>query len=592
MRGWSTLAVALTLMVALHRPATAWTYGDTLTVIWKPLPNVPTILRPGDTLTVWAKASSGATGWSAAVRLGSLSYPLTAAGGGWQPSLGWWVLAYRLPLGLPEETYDLSIGCSTCPNDTARHAVRVIPAFKSDFYFAQITDTHVPSRVFSSDGGFSVSDTSGLPDFNAVIEDLNFIHPEFVLHTGDLVNEGELEEYLGMYEMGRAQAMIRRLRDPLYLVSGNHDIGGWDATPPPPGTSRKDWWRYFGWPALASPPTGYPYHSQVYSFDYGLFHCIGMEGYQNSGGYDDYLPAIYGANSMTAEEMGWLAADVAAVPAGHGKLAFLHYDFSNQFPNPSALGLDGVIWGHVHGVSEGNLAASPFNLGLQSVIYSGSGGGGRSFRVFRVRDGVITPGPMHHAGGTTGTPTDSLTVTWGGANDGTRSALTATVVNRYGEDWNYSRLVFYMADHDSIYAVTRGTITQIVRQGGVAAVYVDCPVGAGRTLTVTVSAIGPAGVTPTGALALRLDPPRPNPLRSGSMTLAFALPQAGPVHLGVHDLAGRLVATLLDGRAEAGEHTLAWDGHSDAGSPARAGLYLVRLTTSAGARQSKIVVLR
>ena len=592
MRFWSVPAAAFALLVTLHQPATAWTYGDTLTVIWKPLPNLPAILRPGDTLTVWAKTGSGATGWSASLRLGALSYPLTAAGGGWQPSLGWWVLGFALPQALPEEVYNLTLACSTCPPDTARHAVKVLPAFKSDFYFAQITDTHVPSHLFSSDVGFSVSDTSGLTDFDAVIDDLNFIHPEFVLHTGDLVNEGELEEYLAMYEMGRGQAMLYRLRDPVYVVSGNHDIGGWDATPPPAGTSRKDWWRYFGWPALANPPAGFPYHSQLYSFDYGLLHCIGMEGYQNSGGYDDYLPAIYGANSMTQEEMNWLAADVAAVPAGHGKLAFIHYDFSSQFTSLATLGLDGAIWGHVHGVAEGDLAARPFNLGLQSVSYSGSGAGGRAFRVFRVHEGVITPGPMHHTGGTSGTPTDSLTVTWGGANNGTRSALTATVLNRYGEDWTWSRLVFYMADHDSVFGVTRGTITQVVRQGGTAAVYVDCPVGAGRTLTVTVSAIGPTGVPPPEPSALRLSPPRPNPFRGGDLILDYALPAGGMVHAGVYDLAGRSVATLFAGRAEAGEHALVWSGRSDSGVPVSAGLYLVRLGTSAGARQAKIVVLR
>ena len=586
MRVASILAVALALLVTLHRPTTAWTYGDTLTVIWKPLPNLPTILRPGDTLTVWARASSSASNWSAALRLGTLSYPLAPAGGGWNASYGWWVLGFSVPQGLAEEVYDLTMACSTCPPDTARHAVKVLPAFKSDFYFAQISDTHLPSHVFSSDGGFSVSDTSGQSDFRAVADDLNFIHPEFVLHSGDLVNEGELEEYLGMYEMGRAQGMIQRLRDPVYFVSGNHDIGGWDATPPPPGTSRKNWWRYFGWPALANPPAGYPYHSQVYSFDYGLLHCIGMEGYQNSGGYDDYLPGVYGSNSMTQEQMNWLAADVAAVPAGHGKLAFLHYDFGSQFTNPAARGLDGVIWGHNHGVADGDRTAQPFNLGLQSVISY------RSFRIFRVQDGVITPGPMHHAGGSAGVPTDSLSITWAGANDGTRSALTATVINRYGEDWNHSRLVFYLADHDSVFGVDRGIITQVVRQGGKAAIYVDCSIGAGRMLIVTVSAIGPAGVAPPLAAALRLSPPRPNPFRSGSLSLDFALPMGGIVHAGVYDLAGRLVATLFAGRAEAGEHALAWSGRSDSGKPVDAGLYLVKLTTPAGKRRAKLVVLR
>jgi hypothetical protein len=586
MRVASIVAVALVLLVTLHHPAAAWTYGDTLTVIWKPLPNLPTILRPGDALTVWARASSGATDWSASLRLGTLSYPLEPAGGGWNSAYGWWVLDFSVPQGLPEEIYDLTMTCSTCPPDTARHAVKVLPAFKSDFVFAQISDTHLPSHVFSSDAGFSVSDTSGQPDFNAVIADLNFIHPEFVLHTGDFVNEGELEEHLGMYVMGRAQAMLYRLHAPSYVVSGNHDIGGWDFTPPPPGTARKNWWRHFGWPVLADPPAGYPYHSQVYSFDYGLLHCIGMEGYQNSGNYDDYLPALYGSNSMTQEQMDWLAADVAAVPQGHAKLAYFHYDFGSQFKNLAARGLDGAIWGHNHSLTNGDLLARPFNLTVGAVISQ------RAFRIFHVRDGVITPGPMHRAGGSGSVPTDSLTVAWAGANDGTRSALTATVVNRYGEDWDHARLVFHLADHDSVFEVDQGTIAQVVRQGGKAAIYVDCPIAAGQTMTVTVSAVGPAGVPPLQAAELWLSPPRPNPFRGGSLSLDYALPMGGDVHAGVYDLAGRLVATLFAGRAEAGGHVLVWSGRSDAGAPASAGLYLVRLTTPAGERRAKTVVLR
>ena len=60
----------------------------------------------------------------------------------------------------------------------------------------------------------------------------------------------------------------------------------------------------------------------------------------------------------------------------------------------------------------------------------------------------------------------------------------------------------------------------------------------------------------------------------------------------VYDLAGRLVATLFSGRAEAGEHALSWSGRSDQGVPVEAGLYLVRLVTPAGERRAKFVVLR
>lgn len=577
---------ALLLLLVLASPAAAYTWGDTLTVIWRPLPNIPAFAVPGGTLPVWARAPAGATDWSASLVLGSIVKPLAYAGGSYESTSGTWSLSFTLPAQVPEEVFDLALASSATAADTARHAVKVLPEFASAFYFAQVTDTHLPSHVLSSDAGFSVSDTTGMADLDAVIDDLNFIHPEFVLHTGDLVNEGELESYLSMYEMGRAQAMISRLRDPLFLASGNHDIGGWDATPPPAGTARRNWWRTFGWPVLASAPAGHPYHSQVYSFDYGLVHCIGMEGYQNSGGYDDYLPAVYGANSMTAEEMAWLAADVAAVPGGHSKLAFIHYDFGSQFTDPAVLGLDGVIWGHSHSGNEGDRFARPFRLMCPSVIDN------RAFRLFRVANGVITPGPRHNAGGTTGTPTDSLTVTWGGANDGTRCALTAQVVNRYGEDLTYGRLVFHLPDHDSSFAATRGTITQTLRHDGIADVYVATPVGAGRTLTTTVSAVASILDVAPPSTGLWFEPPWPNPLRSGSTTLEFGLPVAGTVHAAIYDVSGRLVATLCDGPVEAGAHRLSWSGRADGGGPVPAGLYFAALRTPAGTRRARVVVLR
>jgi len=54
-------------------------------------------------------------------------------------------------------------------------------------------------------------------------------------------------------------------------------------------------------------------------------------------------------------------------------------------------------------------------------------------------------------------------------------------------------------------------------------------------------------------LALALGPVAPNPTR-GSATLAFSLPEAGPVRLAVYDVLGREVVRLADGEVPAGEH--------------------------------------
>lgn len=577
--------------------AAAYAPGDTLTLIWKPLPNIPAFARPGDDVTVWANAPSGAVGWQASLDLGTASTPLSTQSATWEPTLGRWNLVFRVP-ELSEELYDLRLTCGSCTPDIARHAVKVIPAFKDAFYFAQISDTHLPSHAFSSDQGFSTADTSGMTDTNEVIDDLNLIHPEFILHTGDLVNEGELEDYLGMYEMGRSQQMITQLRDPMFVVTGNHDIGGWRNTPPPDGTARKAWWRTFGWNFLENPPSGDPHHSQDYSFDYGLLHCIGLEAYINNGGYDSYRTDLWGKQSFTAEQMTWLRNDIAAVPAGHAKLAFYHYDFGGTLPNgnpganfsqikPDSLGLNAAIWGHNHGVAEGSLSApGPFSLGLQSVIDR------RVFRIFRFQNGVISRGPMHRSGGV-GYPVDSLSAAWSGPNNGTLARNTATVTNRFLETWDHGRLVFCLADHDSIFTSTAGTITQTRRHDGVAVVTVDVAFPAGGAVNVSVFPSQPAGVG-DAPRSFRLSPPVPNPFHPGrgDLNVSYALHAPGSVRLGIFDLGGRLVSMLVDGPVEGGVHVARWNGSDASGRQVDPGVFVVRLLSAEGTKQRKISVVR
>jgi hypothetical protein len=56
--------------------------------------------------------------------------------------------------------------------------------------------------------------------------------------------------------------------------------------------------------------------------------------------------------------------------------------------------------------------------------------------------------------------------------------------------------------------------------------------------------------------------------------IEYSLPAAGPISIGVYDVAGRHVATLLDATQEAGGHTLTWDVGS-----LPSGLYYYRLRT-------------
>jgi len=80
-------------------------------------------------------------------------------------------------------------------------------------------------------------------------------------------------------------------------------------------------------------------------------------------------------------------------------------------------------------------------------------------------------------------------------------------------------------------------------------------------------------------LAVRVTP---NPFRTGT-EMRLDLPRDGVVALGIFEITGRRVRTLIDRQwLPAGRAVRAWDGRRDDGRPAPAGLYLVRFETPAG----------
>ena len=81
----------------------------------------------------------------------------------------------------------------------------------------------------------------------------------------------------------------------------------------------------------------------------------------------------------------------------------------------------------------------------------------------------------------------------------------------------------------------------------------------------------------------------PNPFNP-STRLSFTLPQGGAVQLAVYDIAGRRIATLVDGALAAGDHVVTWNGRGDDGQLQPSGVYYARLT-GAGRQDSTPLML-
>ena len=64
------------------------------------------------------------------------------------------------------------------------------------------------------------------------------------------------------------------------------------------------------------------------------------------------------------------------------------------------------------------------------------------------------------------------------------------------------------------------------------------------------------------------------------------------MELSVYDIAGRKVATLIDGERPSGEQSIDWRGLNERGRPVSSGVYLIRLRSAMEARVERLVLLR
>jgi hypothetical protein len=97
----------------------------------------------------------------------------------------------------------------------------------------------------------------------------------------------------------------------------------------------------------------------------------------------------------------------------------------------------------------------------------------------------------------------------------------------------------------------------------------------------------PGAVTPPVRTALGFA--YPNPFRE-SVAFQLGLRAAGNATVGIYDVAGRRVRTLLHGQQPAGARIVTWDGRDDSGLQLAPGAYLVRLEAG-GIRETRTIRL-
>lgn len=189
--------------------------------------------------------------------------------------------------------------------------------------------------------------------------------------------------------------------------------------------------------------------------------------------------------------------------------------------------------------------------------------------------------------------------------DSALAALIDSTVSRHGLglDPNFLTTLSPTSDHKAFWDI-EGVPAVLLIEGGYydnphyhdcsdRAVYLDYPFVADvvRAAVGAAAAVaGLAGAEP-GPVEVVLHQNFPNPFSDHTM-IRFEMPSRANVDLAVYDVAGRLVASLIDGPAGPGRIEYGWRGRAASGEPVPGGVYFLRLRTVDAVLTRKIVVLR
>lgn len=519
---------------------------DTLGLIQRPIVNIPFMGLARDSILMELELPAGEEILKVELIKGSTVYPLQKEIITNSNEHDMHEYAAYSKIEIPAGLYDMAVTLSDAAyNDTVKNSVCILPAYRDHYYFIQVTDTHMPSHLFWGNDGVEM-DLTELEDFRAVIDDINIIKPEFVLHTGDFINDGELEA-LGVPAISISKQLLYELEVPLFMVAGNHDLGGWDATPAPDGTARRTWWKYFGWKYL-NPEGNDGIRTQNYSFDYGdSCHFIGLESYVN---YDGWNYDTYGYQGFLPEQIRWMNQDLFKHVHDMNVL-FYHKDFEDDL-NLTTLGVDAAFYGHIH-KNKGNEDVYPLNLATDNIC-----DGARAYRIVEVQNGEIIHTQVLYAGSTGDLISRQTSI------DG----RTVTLINKSDMAFMHCRVDIPLFCSPSAFQVENARIYSIDTLAETVTVEADLPANG----FVRIQALEVQDTTSVNSV-LPVDFKfniYPNPFNP-SLNFSYELPSAMRTNVSVVNMKGEQVAILHSGNEEAGSHHYTWNGELYP-----SGIYLLR----------------
>jgi len=118
----------------------------------------------------------------------------------------------------------------------------------------------------------------------------------------------------------------------------------------------------------------------------------------------------------------------------------------------------------------------------------------------------------------------------------------------------------------------------------------------GRIMFTELEVVFPLGVTsnpenPNTPALQMLTQNYPNPFNPET-TINFSLPTAGVANLGIYNVKGQLVKTLVNDARNAGSHSVVWNGTDSSGNNVTSGIYFYRLNHDGKSETRKMMLMK
>ncbi len=299
--GWATIAPVVRAAEPSGRLYEGFGSQDRPRIL-RPTIGLPTVVRPGDRLTLWFAADrlAASEACKATLRRGDYTIKLTlrpsssgGASGPGRPFLATIPKTVACPL-----LYDLNVELGS-HRLVEHNAVMVVPEFRADTTLVQITDLEINDR-----------DPGPADRLVRAIREINLIAPDVVLATGDLTYDGRPRQF------DQLVAGLRHLEVPVFTVIGNADHHGDEAAYFRTLTAFRD-----------------------YSADVGRLHLTTFDSGTNykarPGPYN--IATDNEGTGLTDAQIAWMEQDLGRAAGDSLRIVAMHFPAVSQFGNRASI---------------------------------------------------------------------------------------------------------------------------------------------------------------------------------------------------------------------------------------------------------------